>query len=96
MENENKKEKKSSVIKRPNGRCTYEVKFLKKHSMKNRGEKAIYVRDEYHQRLIRIASVIGEDKIPLYAYLDNILEHHFQLFEQRIMEDYNKKNKPIF
>ncbi|MDA3613502.1 DUF3408 domain-containing protein [Polluticaenibacter yanchengensis] len=75
---------------------TYEERFLSGHSMIKRGDKSIYIRPEYHERLSRIVRVIGEDKIPLYAYLDNILEHHFDLFEKAITEDFNNKYKPIF
>lgn len=75
---------------------TYEERFLSGHSMIKRGDKSIYIRPEYHERLSRIVRVIGEDKIPLYAYLDNILEHHFELFEKAITEDFNNKYKPIF
>jgi hypothetical protein len=75
---------------------TYGDRFLSSHSLERRGEKCIYIRTEYHERLSRIVQVIGEDKIPLYAYLDNILEHHFDLFEKAITEDFNKKYKPIF
>ena len=38
---------------------TYEHMFLKKKSMDKRGEKSIYVRQEYHERLSRIVQVIG-------------------------------------
>lgn len=74
----------------------YETLFLQTNNQYSRGEKSIYIRLEYHQRLTRIAQVIGGDKIPLYAYLDNILEHHFNHFENIITEEYNKKQKPIF
>lgn len=74
----------------------YENRFLTTHSMNKRGDKSIYIRQEYHERLSRIVRVIGEDKIPLYAYLDNILKHHFELFERTITEDFNEKFKPIF
>lgn len=74
----------------------YGDQFLATHSMAKRGDKSIYIRQEYHERLTRIVQVIGEDKIPLYAYLDNILEHHFDLFEKAITEDFNNKFKPIF
>lgn len=75
---------------------SYEDRFLNTHTMTRRGDKSIYIRQEYHERLSRIVQVIGEDKIPLYAYLDNILEHHFELFEKAITEDFNDKYKPIF
>jgi hypothetical protein len=75
---------------------TYGERFLKSHSMNRRGEKSIYLRQEYHERLSRIVQVIGDDKIPLYAYLDNILEHHFEVFEKAITDNFNDKFKPIF
>lgn len=75
---------------------SYGEHFLKTHSMTKRGDKSIYIRQEYHERLSRIVQVIGKDAIPLYAYLDNILEHHFELFEKAITDDFNEKFKPIF
>ena len=64
--------------------------------MTKQGDKSIYIRQEYHERLSRIVQVIGKDEIPLYAYLDNILEHHFEMFEKAIIDDFNEKFKPIF
>ncbi|MVZ63740.1 DUF3408 domain-containing protein [Sphingobacterium humi] len=81
--------------KKQTGKRSYGSLFLKKHSMSRRGEKAIYVRKEYHERLSRIVQVIGGGDIPLYAYLDNILKHHFELFSEDIVEDFYKRNKPI-
>lgn len=75
---------------------SYGERFLKTHSMTRRGEKSIYIRQEYHERLSRIVQVMGDDKIPLYAYLDNILEHHFEVFEKAITENFNEKFKPLF
>lgn len=79
-----------------NSDANYGDRFLKNHSMTKRGDKGIYIRQEYHERLSRIVQVIGKDQIPLYAYLDNILKHHFEVFEQAITEDFNEKFKPIF
>jgi len=75
---------------------SYGESFLKTHAMEKRGDKSIYIRQEYHERLSRIVRVIGNDKVPLYAYLDNILEHHFDVFEKAITDDFNEKFKPIF
>lgn len=75
---------------------SYGELFLISHNMVKRGDKSIYIRSEYHERLSRIVQVIGEDQIPLYAYLDNILEHHFGMFEKAITDDFNEKYKPIF
>lgn len=75
---------------------SYSSRFLKKNTMHGRGEKAIYVRPEYHERLSRIVHIIGNNKIPLYTHLDHILRHHFELFEKDIVEDFNENYKPIF
>lgn len=86
-------QKKSSKLKNME---SYGTQFLVSHSMKKRGDKTIYIRKEYHERLSRIIQVIGKDEIPLYAYLDNILEHHFELFEEAITSDFNEHFKPLF
>ncbi len=74
----------------------YRERFLRSHTMIRRGDKSIYIRAEYHERMSRIVQTIGGDQIPLYAYLDNILEHHFEMFEKAITEDFNNNYKPIF
>lgn len=48
-----------------------------------------------HEKLTRIIQVIGEDKITIYAYLDNLLDYHFQEFNEQITKSYNDKYKPI-
>jgi len=75
---------------------TYAEQFLTHHTMTKRGDKSIYIRPEYHERLSRIIQIIAEDQIPLYAYLDNILAYHFETFEKEITDDFNKKYRPIF
>lgn len=77
-------------------RGTYENMFLGGKNMAKRGEKSIYLRSEYHERLTRITQIIGGDKIPLYAYLDNILSHHFDLFEALLTQEFEAKRKPLF
>ncbi|WP_240140999.1 DUF3408 domain-containing protein [Sphingobacterium bovisgrunnientis] len=94
MKKASKKRKK--VVTENNTTTTYEQEFPQATKMKKRGDKSIYVRQEYHERLSRIVQVIGKDEIPLYTYLDNILEHHFELFEKAITDDFNEKFKPIF
>ncbi|RKE86690.1 DUF3408 domain-containing protein [Epilithonimonas arachidiradicis] len=74
----------------------YVEQFLTHQTMNKRGDKSIYIRPEYHERLSRIIQIVADDQIPLYAYLDNILAHHFEMFEQEITEDFNNKYRPIF
>lgn len=73
----------------------YESVFFKKSETNARDGKTVYIRPEFHEKLTRIIQVIGEDKISIYAYLDNLLDYHFQEFGEQITKSYNDKYKPI-
>jgi hypothetical protein len=73
----------------------YEKTFFKRAETNARNGKSVYIRPDFHERLSRIVQVIGEDKITIYAYLDNVLEHHFQEFGDDITKSFNDKYKPI-
>jgi Protein of unknown function (DUF3408) len=75
---------------------SYEQAFLQMNNMQKRGSKSIYVSSVHHERLTRIVQIIGDDKIPLYAYLGNILEHHFKMFEAIIAMEFDEKYKGLF
>lgn len=87
---------KQKIKSRKNFEITYADQFLTHHTMTKRGDKSIYIRPEYHERLSRIIQIIADDQIPLYAYLDNILAYHFETFEKEITDDFNSKYRPIF
>lgn len=87
---------KQKLKNKKNLEITYAEQFLTHHTMTKRGHKSIYIRPEYHERLSRIIQIIAEDQIPLYAYLDNILAYHFEMFEKEITDDFNNKYRPIF
>lgn len=73
----------------------YETLFFRNPDTAARNGKSVYIRPEYHERLTRIVQVIGEDKLTIYAYLDNVLEHHFKEFGEQIITSFNEKYKPI-
>jgi hypothetical protein len=58
--------------------------------------KSVYVRQEPHETFNRLTKIMGIDKLTIYAYLDNIIEYHFQEFADLISEIYNNKHKPLF
>ncbi|MEF9477291.1 DUF3408 domain-containing protein [Chryseobacterium sp. 1B4] len=93
---EEKEVQKRKLKTQKNSEITYAEQFLTHHTMTKRGDKSIYIRPEYHERLSRIIQIIAEDQIPLYAYLDNILAYHFETFEKEITNDFNNKYRPIF
>ncbi|MDE5437588.1 DUF3408 domain-containing protein [Elizabethkingia meningoseptica] len=73
----------------------YESIFFKKSETNARDGKTVYIRPEFHEKLTRIIQVIGGDKVTIYAYLDNLLDHHFQEFGEQITKSYNDNYKPI-
>lgn len=73
----------------------YESLFFKRTDTNARDGKTVYIRPDFHEKLSRIAQVIGEDKITIYGYLDNLLNYHFQEFGEQITKSFNDKYKPI-
>ena len=65
--------------------------FLKEVSSKAKDGKTVYIHPEFHKKLTRIVQVIGENKVSVYTYLYNLLEHHFNEFEQQITASFNEK-----
>lgn len=86
----------TSVIIENEVQTSYEQIFLQMDTTQARGSKSIYLSPEHHERLTRIVQVIGDDKIPLFAYLNNILEHHFKLYENEITKEFRGKYKSLF
>lgn len=74
----------------------YEETFLVNRFPSGRSGKVVYIRPEYHERLLRIVQLTREEKTTLYSYIDNILEHHFKEFGDDITEYFNERFKPIF
>ncbi|MGL4582280.1 MAG: DUF3408 domain-containing protein [Flavobacterium sp.] len=88
--------RKSAPVQGTESKENYVETFLKEVSTKTRDGKSVYIRPEFHEKLTRIIQVIGEDKVSIYAYLDNLLANHFEEFSQTIVEEFNQKYKPIF
>lgn len=88
-----------SVVKEKSRKRTsemeYESIFFKRPDTNARDGKTVYIRPDFHEKLSRIVQVIGEDKITIYAYLDNLLSYHFQEFGEQITKSFNDKYKPI-
>ena len=74
----------------------YEETFLVNRFPSGRNGKVVYIRPEYHERLLRIVQLTREEKTTLYSYIDNILEHHFREYGDDITDYFNERFKPIF
>lgn len=76
-------------------KVNYEETFLVNSYHSGRNGKVVYIRPEYHERLIRMVQLTKEEKTTLYSYIDNILEHHFKEFGDEITDYFNQHFKPI-
>lgn len=73
----------------------YEETFMVNRFPSGRSGKVVYIRPEYHERLLRIVQLTREEKTTLYSYIDNILEQHFREFGDDITDYFNERFKPI-
>ena len=73
----------------------YENIFIKRGKVNVRQGKAIYIRADFHKTIARIVQTIGEGKVSLTDYVDNVFDHHFKQYGQEIKESFNKNNEPI-
>lgn len=73
----------------------YQELFLINRFPSGRNGKVVYIRQEYHERLLRIVQLSREERTTLYSYIDNILEQHFLEYGNDITEYFNKHFKPI-
>jgi hypothetical protein len=74
----------------------YERLFIRNSPANTRSGKTAYIRKEFHERIIKIVQVIGDNEISLFSYLDNVLEHHFNTYKGDIVNLYNEHNANIF
>ncbi len=82
--------------KRKRNKQDYETLFIKESTITARLGKTVYVRTEYHDRILKIIRVIGNNEMSLFSYIDNVLTHHFENFQEDITELYDQKHNGIF
>ncbi|MGI9652000.1 DUF3408 domain-containing protein [Chryseobacterium sp. RLHN22] len=76
-------------------KLNYEETFLTNRFPSGRNGKVVYIRPEYHERLLRIVQLSREERTTLYSYIDNILEQHFLEYGNEITDYFNNHFKPI-
>jgi hypothetical protein len=71
----------------------YELLFIKETDLPPaRFGKSVYIRKEFHDRISKIIHVIGNNEVSLFGYIDNVLAHHFDNFQDEITQSYKKSN----
>ena len=73
----------------------YESLFIQEAGITARTGKSVYIRKDHHDKIMKIVQVIGKNQVSLFSYIDNVLKHHFETFQDDITELYNKNNKSI-
>jgi hypothetical protein len=70
----------------------YKSLFIKESGETARTGKTVYLRKEHHERIMKIAQVIGDNNLSIFSYIDNVLVDHFEHFQDEINELYKQKN----
>lgn len=71
----------------------YESLFLVESDISTRSGKLVSIREKYHKRIAEIVKVIGEKEVSIFSYIDNVLSHHFDTFQNEITELYQKNRE---
>jgi hypothetical protein len=69
----------------------YESLFIRESTVTARLGKTVYIRKEYHDRILKIIQVIGGNEVSLFSYIDNVLAHHFDNFQDDISQVYKQR-----
>lgn len=64
----------------------YESLFIKKPPVIGRKEKNTYLRSEFHKRIQNIILCYDKPNLSVFGYIDTVLAHHFEIYEQDIKE----------
>lgn len=71
----------------------YENLFLTDAGISTRSGKLVSIREKYHKRIAKIVQALGKKDISIFSYIDNVLSHHFDTYQDEINEIYNKDNE---
>ncbi|MBS9767096.1 MAG: DUF3408 domain-containing protein [Flavobacteriaceae bacterium] len=88
-------EKPTPKPKKEGENLSYKELFLTRNNWTARTGKTIYIRQEHHERLSRIISVIGKSELSVSDFVDKLLDYHFVEFETEIKKQFKENYKPI-
>lgn len=78
------------------GAPDYESQFLKEVETPARYGKPVYVSKEFHERIRLLLSVVCKDKVSMFSFVNNVLAHHFEKYQEEITRLYHEHSKSIF
>jgi len=71
----------------------YESLFLTDAGIPTRSGKLVSIREKYHKRIAKVVQSLGKKDVSIFSYIDNVLSHHFDTYQDEIKEIYNKDNE---
>ena len=84
---EGKEEKESRKRRSKND---YESLFIRPSDIAGRQEKTIYLREDYYERINSVIQLYKNPRLSVFAYVDAVLEQHFEAHKKDIKEVYNR------
>jgi len=69
----------------------YESLYIRESDVTARLGKTVYIRKEFHDRILKIVQVVGGNEVSLFSYIDNVLAHHFNDFQEDINQIYKQR-----
>ncbi len=70
----------------------YESLFLVDAGIPTRSGKLVSIREKYHKRIAKIVQALDRKDVSIFSYIDNVLSHHFDTYQEEITEIYNKSD----
>jgi len=64
---------------------TYSEAYLKKSGIKAKDRKQAYISEKNHGRISRIVKTLGDGRLTIADYLENVLDEHFILHRDEII-----------
>ncbi|MDL2243679.1 DUF3408 domain-containing protein [Bacteroidales bacterium OttesenSCG-928-J19] len=74
----------------------YKRRFLVNADIPTRNGKQVGIRKKYHSRISKIVQVVGKNEVTIFSYIDNVLKHHFEAFQDDISGLYKKNYNDDF
>ena len=62
----------------------YVDKFMVDADFTVRPRKQIYIRDETHERIMKLVNIVGNGQVSMSSYIDNIINNHFNVHNAEI------------
>jgi len=92
----NEPRKQEEKRKRRSNQPDYEILFIKESDVTTRQARHVYIRTDFHDRISKIIHIIAHNEMSIFSYIDNVLAHHFEEFQNEIIKSYKEKNKGVF